>query len=162
MNFVFIYLGEECLVIIYSASDLILWTLSLLSGPGFLLFRIHFIGKTMSKDISFNSNNFFFKLFFWLQNKSIKVLVSWWSANSNLIGLNFTAYFLIFWLADFEYPALLIGLELLLRSLSLSTPLWPSWDLSGSAYWIEFFPTNQSSSNNQIPQLISHYSVFKL
>ena len=125
---------------------------SMPSSLRFLLFRIHLIGMTMSKDVSFNSNNFSSNYFsrsftFWsiliiliqfqiIVNKWIKVLVSWWSA-----------YFLIFWLADFEYPALLIGLELLLRSLSLSTPLWPSWDLSGSAYWIEFFPTNQSSSN---------------
>ena len=33
MNLVFIYLGEECLVISYSASVLILWSLSLLSSP---------------------------------------------------------------------------------------------------------------------------------
>ena len=33
MNLVFIYLGEKCLVIIYLGSDLLLWTLSLLSGP---------------------------------------------------------------------------------------------------------------------------------
>ena len=137
------------------------------SSMSFLLFRIHFIGKTMSKDISFNSNNFFFKLFFWFksqQNKSIKVLLSWWSANSNLIGLNFTAYFLIFWLADFEYPALLIGLELLLRSLSTPLAAAPSSDLSGSAYWIED-SSPQTAPNNLLvttQKLISHYSVFKL
>ena len=96
---------------------------SMPSSLRFLLFRIHLIGMTMSKDVSFNSNNFSSNYFsrsftFWsiliiliqfqiIVNKWIKVLVSWWSA-----------YFLIFWLADFEYPALLIGLELLLRSLS--------------------------------------------
>ena len=91
---------------------------------------------------------------FWFNHgfnfKSTTNQVSWWSANSNLIGLDFTVYFLIFWLADFEYPALLIGLELLLRSLSLSTPLWPSWDLSGSAYWIELLPTNHAFLTNNV------------
>ena len=137
------------------------------SSMSFLLFRIHFIGKTMSKDISFNSNNFFFKLFFWFksqQNKSIKVLVSWWSANSNLIGLNFTAYFLIFWLADFEYPALLIGLELLLRSFSTLLAMafsTSSSDLSGSANWIEFFPIVTTTELTWSSLVITQFSNYK-
>ena len=114
----------------------------------FLLFRIHLIGMTKSKHISFKPQQFFLQIIFqevllfgkflvnsefwfyaaWIQPWTIHHStssqqqittnqVSWWSANSNLIGLDFTVYFLIFWLADFEYPALLIGLELLLRSL---------------------------------------------
>ena len=37
MNLVFIYLGEECLVITYSASELVLWT------PDVILFTVNLI-----------------------------------------------------------------------------------------------------------------------